>query len=296
MTMATKPKEPDTLRIWNAVSKTDPRHTKKVNQRGGFTAISAHYQVMSATAAFGPIGIGWGYVNGEPIWHDNLVVVPVTLWHGERGNSFGPVYGAAEWRTGTRLDSDAAKKAATDGLTKALSQLGFNADVFLGKFDDNKYVAEVMAEFVANDAGTEDSPNGKVVGISGIKKRLNALMLAGNAATDIETFNRLVHDAKDDLTSIKEGNHAYWTGDGEDSEGFKAWIVRRRGELFPESTGLSMLRSALAECHTRGDLSDLLDQHGAVAEALDGEESRKWEAAYEARETALLAAANVSAG
>jgi hypothetical protein len=27
----------------------------------------------------------------------------------------------------------------TDGLTKALSHLGFNADVFLGEFDGNKY-------------------------------------------------------------------------------------------------------------------------------------------------------------
>jgi len=35
------------------------------------------------------------------------------------------------------------KKATTDGITKCLSMLGFNADVFLGKFDDNKYVQEL---------------------------------------------------------------------------------------------------------------------------------------------------------
>lgn len=136
------------LAIWEAVSKTDPAHTKRVNQRGGFTAISAHYQVMSATAQFGPIGKGWGYENGEPIWKDNLVFVPVTLWHGERSNTFGPVFGGAEWKSAKgHLDSDAPKKAATDGLTKALSQLGFNADVFLGRFDDNKYVQQMEREF-----------------------------------------------------------------------------------------------------------------------------------------------------
>lgn len=136
------------MALWNAVSKTDPRHTKKVNQRGGFTAISAHYQVMSATAAFGPVGIGWGYTNGDPVFHDTLVIVPVTLWHGERSNQFGPLYGAAEWKDQKgRIDSDAAKKASTDGLTKGLSQLGFNADVFLGRFDDNKYVADLLKEF-----------------------------------------------------------------------------------------------------------------------------------------------------
>ena len=37
-------------------------------------------------------------------------------------------------------DTDCMKKATTDGLTKCLTYLGFNADVFLGKFDDNKYV------------------------------------------------------------------------------------------------------------------------------------------------------------
>jgi hypothetical protein len=32
--------------------------------------------------------------------------------------------------------------AITDGLTKGISHLGFNADVFLGEMDGNKYVAD----------------------------------------------------------------------------------------------------------------------------------------------------------
>ena len=32
--------------------------------------------------------------------------------------------------------------AITDGLTKALSHLGFNADVFLGEMDGNKYAQD----------------------------------------------------------------------------------------------------------------------------------------------------------
>lgn len=138
----------DNLRIWSKVDKTDPAHTKKVTQRGGFTAISAAYQIMRATEVFGPVGEGWGYDAGEPIFHDSLVMVPVTLWHGKRANSFGPMFGGAEWKEKSgRLDSDAAKKATTDALTKLLSQLGFNADVFLGRFDDSKYVAEMEREF-----------------------------------------------------------------------------------------------------------------------------------------------------
>ena len=42
--------------------------------------------------------------------------------------------------TGNRVDDDCIKKVATDALTKGLSKLGFNADVFMGRFDDNKYV------------------------------------------------------------------------------------------------------------------------------------------------------------
>ena len=34
--------------LWDQVCKTDPRHTKKVNQRGGFTAIDAHYHFFVA--------------------------------------------------------------------------------------------------------------------------------------------------------------------------------------------------------------------------------------------------------
>ncbi|CAB4157667.1 hypothetical protein UFOVP679_37 [uncultured Caudovirales phage] len=151
--------EPNNLRIWSQVERTDPGHTKKVNQRGGFTAISAQYQIMRATETFGPIGEGWGYDAGAPIFQEGLVFVPVTLWQRERSNVFGPMFGGAEWKSNGRLDSDALKKATTDALTKLLSQLGFNADVFMGKFDDNKYVAEVKAEFAGEPKKTVGGTN-----------------------------------------------------------------------------------------------------------------------------------------
>jgi hypothetical protein len=146
----------DNLSIWNAVSKTNPAHTKHVNQRGGFTAISAQYQILAATEQFGPIGIGWGYTTGTPIITEALFTVPVTLWHGSRENTFGPMLGCEEWKNKDgRVDSDAPKKAVTDGLTKLLSQLGFNADVFLGRFDDNKYVEQLRREFGGEPAVSE---------------------------------------------------------------------------------------------------------------------------------------------
>ena len=135
--------------IWDAVSKTDPKYTKRVNQRGGFTAIGANYQVKRATEQFGPVGIGWGYDALPPLFTpENMIIVPVTLWHGDRSNVFGPEYGCAELVNDKgRRDNDAPKKATTDAITKLLSRLGFSADVFLGLFDDDKYVAEMEREF-----------------------------------------------------------------------------------------------------------------------------------------------------
>ena len=46
-----------------------------------------------------------------------------------------------------KIDDNFAKKLETDTLTKAISKLGFNADIFMGKFDDVKYLAEVTREF-----------------------------------------------------------------------------------------------------------------------------------------------------
>ena len=161
----------DNMRIWDAVSKTNPAHTKKVTQRGGFTSICAQSQIMEATRQFGPLGIGWGYDADLPIFHDNLVFVRVTLWHGDRANSFGPITGGAEWRNNKGyLDSDAPKKATTDALTKLLSQLGFNADVFLGLFDDNKYVEqrerEVAEDKKASEPVIDDEQRDILVGLA----------------------------------------------------------------------------------------------------------------------------------
>jgi hypothetical protein len=130
--------------LWNSVCETDPSHTKKVNQRGGFTAIDAMYQVQEATRLFGPAGIGWGWDFTLEYPPNDTILAIVTLWHGNRDQTIKQV--GQKGLGGQRVDEDAAKKAVTDGLTKCLSYLGFNADVFLGKFDDNKYVQALEAK------------------------------------------------------------------------------------------------------------------------------------------------------
>jgi len=168
------------MRIWNAVSSTDPAHTKKVNIGRGFTSIDAHWQIMQATRQFGPIGEGWGYsVEHSTISLSEqmvLAVADVTIWWagdvaatgsqqwpaGRATHTYGPIRATCEmWspdRSGKmRVDEDSPKKSLTDALTKGLSHLGFSADVFLGLFDDNRYVQKVAREFAA--MGSADALN-----------------------------------------------------------------------------------------------------------------------------------------
>jgi|10_taG_2_1085330.scaffolds.fasta_scaffold21769_3 hypothetical protein len=139
-------------KLWDRVCETDPNTTKKVNQRGGFTAIDAQSQVHTATKTFGAFGTGWG-IKDERIqkWEDaGLAVYEATLWYIFEGSKTArefPIHSSIRYITNGRVDDDFYKKVATDALTKGLSKLGFNADVFLGKFDDNKYVNTMTKKF-----------------------------------------------------------------------------------------------------------------------------------------------------
>lgn len=138
-----------TLELWDKVSKSDPRYLKKISFGSrSFTAIDPQYQVRCATEQFGPVGEGWGWINETRFINlsngDTAVVADVSIWHGERTNVFGSFTGCRKFfdAAKSRLNEDAPKMAITDGLTKALSHLGFNADVFLGEMDGNKYAAD----------------------------------------------------------------------------------------------------------------------------------------------------------
>lgn len=136
----------DNLDLWNRHEKTDPAITKKVDQRGGFTAICAMHQMKEATKEWGPFGTTWGLKDlrfggipnaaGEPL----EAVMEAVFWY--PGGEF-PIATSMAYRAG----NDSHKKLRTDCITKALSNLGFNADVFMGKFDDNKYVNEMNELF-----------------------------------------------------------------------------------------------------------------------------------------------------
>lgn len=139
--------------IWLSLCKTDPAHTKHVSQRGGFTTVDAYHQIERMTQKFGPAGKGWGWevleqgVLGTAVW------LRIMFWWLEvngddKFHRRYQTFGGAKWKTDTReMDPDEAyKKALTDALTKAMSYLGMNADIFQGRFDDNKYVEQRQQE------------------------------------------------------------------------------------------------------------------------------------------------------
>jgi len=137
------------LDLWNRVEKTNPDHTKQVTFGRSITAIDPYRQIKNATEQFGPAGQGWGWeVRQVETFSTNEVAVLVRVWikgqgHIEQWGQNSLYIDKAE----KKKDTDHMKKATTDGLTKCLSCMGFNADVFLGKFEDSKYVQGLKEEF-----------------------------------------------------------------------------------------------------------------------------------------------------
>jgi Holliday junction resolvase RusA-like endonuclease len=133
------------MKLWDAVCETNPAHTKKVNFGRGFTAIDPMHQIKNATQQFGPAGQGWGWSVRDTKFlpTDQVAILVRLVTHDDcQVEQWGQCSLYIDSKK-SKPDGDCMKKATTDGLTKCLSYLGFNADVFLGKFDDNKYVAEM---------------------------------------------------------------------------------------------------------------------------------------------------------
>lgn len=293
------------LAIWNTLSRTDPAHTKQFSRAGGFkgTAIKPIWIVKMLTEQFGACGEGWGM--GEPQFHwvpaedEALVYCTVACWHTSRDNVFYGVGGekviSKRRDGGLFADDEAYKKAFTDAVGNAFKFVGVGADVHMGLFDDSKYVAAVRQEF--EQQAREDDPPQKVEGISKIKAKLRLLQTAGDAMTDLHGFNELLASNRDDLNKIKDANHSWWTGDGEDFEGFKTWIVRRRAELAPvEDSQLHMLIESMKGCDTLPTLTNWLGTNESIIDTLDDIERRKFEAERDLHESGIMTMDRVSTG
>jgi len=204
-----KPVVNPNMSIWDQVCKTDPKATKRVSQRGGFTAIDAHAQIQRATEIFGPVGQGWGWELSAEYPPNDTVAVKVSLWfvaaNGERHT--GPIhFGGCNLKSSNgKADNDALKKAATDGITKCLSYWGFNADVFLGKFDDNKYVE---AQKAANAPKRKEEADQVDEDLNA--GRLHSFRMAVDAGNTPEALKETFAHYKDWIDAVKVSAPAYY--------------------------------------------------------------------------------------
>lgn len=170
------------LELWNKVEKTNPKYTKKAKIGGHeITAIAPQYQIMQVTEQFGVYGEKWGFkniqLNYDLVEKCNLVVFKGTFFF--PNGEFEIINSCKLYmdRGLTMVDDNFAKKIETDALTKAISKLGFNADIFMGKFDDTRYLAEITKEFAEKPAPIKLSQKAidEILskGVSEIEKYLN---------------------------------------------------------------------------------------------------------------------------
>ena len=158
----------DNKALWRKVLVTDPKAVKPITgkQYSG-NSPKPYWIVERLTDEFGPCGIGWGFsIVNERFERfsdtDTLHVAVVRFWYvldGTRGELEQVGQTKASYLSAKDkfvLDEDAPKKSVTDALVKCASYLGFAGDIFSGRWDDSRYVAEAAAEW--DRRKREDNP------------------------------------------------------------------------------------------------------------------------------------------
>lgn len=154
----------DHMKLWQSVEKTPPEHTKAITGKAySGTSPKPFYLIKKATETFGPCGIGWGFsIVDERIEEgtdgEKLSIARVRVWYewaGKRGeveHIGGTPFSGKRASGKPFIDEDAPKKSVTDALVKALSMIGFGGDIFIGRYDDSKYVSGLKAEAAKEEA------------------------------------------------------------------------------------------------------------------------------------------------
>lgn len=152
------------MKLWESVSKTPADHIQQASVSGqNRKTVKAVFQKEKATEVFGCYGQDWGPVVGSEVYERNVIndthllhytAVMFYNFDGKRGEF--PIAATAKEAYVTnggkgylKVDDEAIKKVRTDALTKGLSELGFNADIFKGWHDQagySDYVSSVIGD------------------------------------------------------------------------------------------------------------------------------------------------------
>ena len=151
----------ENLKLWKSVEKTPPDMTKLVAfGKRKYTTIDPQWQLRVATALWGPYGHRWGMRNldckmvetqatdAQGRYVESVVILKADFFYPLDGEEVSfEILNDDKFRSG----DDTLKKLVTNTRSKALSWLGFSADVFLGKFDDAGYVKDLNVKFGDQD-------------------------------------------------------------------------------------------------------------------------------------------------
>lgn len=149
----------ENAKIWNRVCQSEffgdelSTFLKEVTYgTRSYTSIDAYQQIRKATEVFGPFGKGWGVEevhkfaevpvvkmkDGSPVNGTQLVIMVKFFYIDPEGPKNEKFYATILEDIFMDASGDSGKKMLTGAITKFLSYLGFNFDVFCGRFDGAK--------------------------------------------------------------------------------------------------------------------------------------------------------------
>lgn len=198
------------MAIWSAADKTPVEYTKPVQYPYPHTSINTYAPMMRATELFGPEGGRWGFEiledelrqgapiqfnkEGDPTVYSQNHHIRIRLWvNDESGNQIAETFaaGATKYIYFDKKnqvvvdDEEAFKKTESDARKKALSWLGFGADVYLGMFDDADYLHEITTNASIEKDKKKDDADAKWIESKSRSVKLMKSATSKNEATGI---------------------------------------------------------------------------------------------------------------
>lgn len=202
------------LELWERFADIDPKFTKPITGKPyKGTSPNPQYVIRCLTEMFGPVGQGFGWsvmADGfTPLGDEVLHWCRIHFWHGKDGSGFdayGQTKALMKTKSGLMLDEDAPKKSLTDAIVKAASQIGVGSNIFLGRWDDQKYVEQVNREYREEERAETASDD-----LANFTAAVTSACLALEMAPDVSALNAvwkgLRADVQADAKVIQAGKY-----------------------------------------------------------------------------------------
>lgn len=215
------------LNLWGMVEKTSTKNVKPVTNGGRtYSSINPTSQKRKATEVFGIYGTGWG-IEPESEKYDykefaggTILIIYRSIMFYEFDGKKGRLPISANEKLAyitnggkgyLKIDEEAEKKVRTNAVTKGLSELGFNADIFMGQWDDAEYKA--MRDMEDNLARTENFEVEQKKGIEELRIWMNreteTLSVMKSSSTVSMVVNKIEEKFKSKATLLKVSQELY---------------------------------------------------------------------------------------